>query len=479
MKEYEQIRYLHEQEHLSQRQIAQRLQLSRNTVKKYLNGKIVPWERKEGTGKNCTALTPEIKDFIQACLDEDAALHLRKQFHTARRIYNRLVEELSFTGGESTVRKYVGELKGSLPKDVFIPLSYAPAECIQVDWGEVVVFLKGDRVKLNIWCMRECFSKKFFVQVFYRQNEESFLEGIRNGLEYFDGVPKKILFDNAKVAVKEGFGLHAKATDKYLALSAHYSFQPLFCNIAEGHEKGLVEGLVKYIRKNAFVPVPRVQSIQELNEFLLQKCEKYNSHTVPGETRTVGESYEIVKEYLAPLPEYRYDTRRTKVARANEFSMVSFDHNQYSIPVQYCNRDITIKGSGNTVEIISQNTKIASYDRDYAYEKKHYKLEHYLPLLERRKRSILDASPVKQNIPQCLYSFLEKCNNPKEVYQGITLYLQYGDKMISLLPEVTSLAAMQAELIEVKKSYRQKDPAPIRVIPHDLGKYNTLIGGRA
>ncbi len=417
-----------------------------------------------------------VKNFIQACLDEDATLHLRKQYHTAKRIYERLVEELSFSGGESTVRKYVSELKGSLLKDVFIPLSYAPAECIQVDWGEVVVYLKGERVKRNIWCMRECYSKKFFVQVFYRQNEESFLEGIRNGLEYFGGVPKKILFDNAKVAVKEGFGLHAKATDKYLALSAHYCFRPQFCNIAEGHEKGLVEGLVKYIRKNAFVPVPRVQSIQELNKFLLRKCENYDSHTIPGETKTVGERYEIVKKYLAPLPVYRYDTRRTKVTRANEFSMVSFDHNQYSIPVQYCNRDITVKGSGNTIEIISQNTKIAAYDRDYAYKKKHYKIEHYLPLLERRKRSILDASPVKQNIPQCLYSFLEKCSSPKEVYRGITLYLQHGEKMIKILPKVTSLAALEAELIEVK-DYKRKEDDPIRVVPHDLRKYNTLIGG--
>ena len=67
--------------------------------------------------------------------------------------------------------------------------------------------------------MRECHSGDIFVSAFYRQNEESFLEGIVKGLEHFGGTPQKIIFDNARVAVKEGFGYHAKATDKYLSLS--------------------------------------------------------------------------------------------------------------------------------------------------------------------------------------------------------------------------------------------------------------------
>jgi len=478
MKEYERIRYFYEHENLSQRQIAQRLNLSRNTVKKYIHGESVPWLRKEGTGKHCPSLTPEIRAFISACLNEDSNLHIKKQNHTAKRIYDRLHDELRFTGGESTVRKYVCELKANLPRDIFIPLSYAPGEVIQVDWGEVVVFLAGERVKLNIWCMRECYSKKFYVQAFYRQNEESFLEGLRNGFEYFGGVPKKVIFDNAKVAVKEGFGLHAKATDKYLSLSAHYSFQPVFCNIAEGHEKGLVEGLVKYIRKNAFVPVPRVKNIEELNDFLLKKCNGYDVHKIPNESRTVGENFQVVKDYLTGLPTYRFDTRRTKIARVNEFSLVSFDHNQYSVPVQYGNSYVTVKGSGNSIEIIANGTIIAQYDRDYSYEKKHYRLEHYLPLLEKRPRSLLNAAPVKQNIPQSLYNFFETLNNPKEIYQGIKLYKEYGEKVLKLLGTAKSIAVLQAGLIEVDE-YKLTDVVSVKVIPHDLSKYNTLIGGQA
>ena len=118
----------------------------------------------------------------------------------------------------------------------------------QIDWGETTVFLKGVKTKVNIWCMRECYSADIFVMAFMRQNEESFLEGILNGFEYFGGVPKKLIFDNAKVAVKDGFGANAVATDKYKAMAAHYAFTPVFCNVAQGHEKRLgrrVGGLFK------------------------------------------------------------------------------------------------------------------------------------------------------------------------------------------------------------------------------------------
>ena len=208
-----------------------------------------------GCGRKNDIITDEVKAFIMKCLDSDQKAP-RKQQHTAHKIYTRLVAECGFDGCEASVRRTVAELKGKV-SNVFVPLSYDPAEAVQVDWGEATVILGGIKQKIQIWCMRECHSGDIFVSAFYRQNEESFLEGIVKGLEHFGGTPQKIIFDNARVAVKEGFGCHAKATDKYLSLSAHYSFKPVFCNPAQGHENGLVEGLVGLVRRNFFVPVPK------------------------------------------------------------------------------------------------------------------------------------------------------------------------------------------------------------------------------
>jgi transposase len=94
------------------------------------------------------------------------------------------------------------------------------------------------------------------------------------------GVPKTVVFDNAKVAVKEGFGLYAKPQAAYQALSAHYAFEMHFCNINSGNEKGLVENLVGWVRRNVLVPVPRVDSIEELNDTLNKACLTYRHHRI-------------------------------------------------------------------------------------------------------------------------------------------------------------------------------------------------------
>ena len=98
------------------------------------------------------------------------------------------------------------------------------------------------------------------VLAYRRQNEESFLEALVQVFQYFGGVPKRVIFDNAKVAVKDGFGAHARKQAGYAALSAHYGFEAVFCNPASGNEKGLVEGLVGYIRRNVCVPVPKAET---------------------------------------------------------------------------------------------------------------------------------------------------------------------------------------------------------------------------
>jgi transposase len=141
---YEKIRYLHEREGLSQRKIATLLGVSRNTVKRYFDGANVPWERQGTSGRSRYVATDKVLEFVKSCLAEDETENIKKQKHTAKRIYDRLVAEKDFSGGESTIRKIVAELKAKQSK-VFIPLSYDPAEAIQVDWGEGTCTLEAKR----------------------------------------------------------------------------------------------------------------------------------------------------------------------------------------------------------------------------------------------------------------------------------------------------------------------------------------------
>ena len=408
----------------SQRSIARVLGISRNTVKKYCEGATVPWERVERP-RDPSVMTPEVTAFIAACLKSDEESP-SKQRHTARRIYDRLVAEMGFTGGESTVRLYVRKLRGKTP-EAFVPLAFAPGEAVQIDWGESTVYVDGEKIVTNLFCARLCHSDAPFVRAYRRQNSESFQEALVHCFEYFGGVPRQVIFDNAKVAVKDGFGANAKATDSYAALAAHYGFEPVFCNIASGNEKGLVEGLVGFSRRNFCVPIPQVESMDELNAMLLERCQSYLEHRIKGKEADVGTLYQLERQALYPLPPYRYDPAKRTEARVNAYSTVRYDTNSYSVPVRLCGKTVSIKALPERIEIFSEGESVAVHQRCFGRYQSIYCLEHYLPLLERKGRALFHARPVRDNVPDSFLNWLKRQNlKPKALVALLEQSLAFG-----------------------------------------------------
>jgi transposase len=480
---YQKIRHLYEREGKSQRAIATALGISRNTVKKYCKGSQVPWERQGTSGRRPYIITDEVMEFIKDCLATDEEENIKKQQHTAKRIYTRLVEEKGFTGGESTVREIVAALKDK-QKKVFIPLSFEPGEAIQIDWGQATVYLTGNRKKINLFCMRECYSADIYCIAFFRQNEESFLEGQITGFEYFGGVSQRIIFDNAKVAVKEGFGVHAKVQDRYKALAAHYAFQCVFTNIAAGHEKGLVEGLVGWVRRNVLVPIPRVNTLDELNAELRSRCLRYREHQIKGKEQTVGTMAQAARAAMIALPRYKFDPSRSITATVDTYSTVRFDYNHYSVPIRYAGNEVSVKGYGNEVLMLFRNTEIARYPRCYERGKTFYRLEHYIDLIEQRPRSVFNAKPVKNNISTELQQLGRRLSGPREMVKLLRLFIDYGEeKLMAAInrihtPEI-SIEQIQAYLIPVNAPVLAHFPSEIKVTKPQIGKYDALINGGA
>lgn len=419
MNDYEQIRkrYLAGE---SQRSIARSMGISRNTVKKYCEGASVPWERKTPE-RNSPVITDEIIAFITNCLEEDRAEGIRKQHHTAKRIYDRLVSEMGFTGGESTIRRVVREVKSTMPK-AFVPLSFDPGDAMQIDWGEATVYLSGEKTKVYLFCARLCFSCRPVVLAYRRQNEESFLDACVRIFQIIGGVPKRVIFDNGRVAVKSGHGRKAVLQDGYDALRAHYGFNAVFCNPAEGHEKGLVEGLVGWARRNICVPVPRISSIKELNDELLKRCLDYEAHTVRGRSDTVGNLFAEERMNLMPLPKRVFETARCMSAHVSASATVRFMSNAYSVPVRYAGKAVSVKGYPEFIEIYSEGILISRHDRLYGKDQTSYHLEDYMPLLEKRPRAVFDAAPVKQNVPADVLKQLEA---ERDSHENVIRILQF------------------------------------------------------
>ena len=401
---------------MSQRQIAATLHISRNTVKKYCDSDSVPWERKNYS-RDASVLTEDVVAFVRQCLDEDNQCRSKKQHHTAKRIYDRLVAERGFTGGETTIRRLVKELRQK-SQEAFVPLIFPAGDALQIDWGEATVYLSGVKTTVNLFCARLCYSGAPMALAYRRQNEESFLDALVQVFQYFGGVPKRVIFDNGKVAVKDGFGAHARKQAGYAALAAHYGFEAVFCNPASGNEKGLVEGLVGYIRRNVCVPIPRAETMEDLNRMLQEKCLNYLSHQIRGKESSVGEMLTREREKLYPLPGYPFDPCKRVTGRVDRFCTVRFDTNSYSVPAAYCGREVSVKAGPETVSIYFEGQCIARHQRCLDRKQNIYKLEHYLPLLEKKGRAIFYARPVQETLPAYFLNWLQKQNlSPKELVE--------------------------------------------------------------
>ena len=228
-----------------------------------------------------------ILPIIDQWLEDD--LHTwQKQKHTAARIFRRLEDEYEFKGSESNIRKIVSQRKKKL-QEAFIPFEFQIGHQFQFDWGEADIILQGRTQRVYLFCIQLSASRLRFVRAYLHGKQEAFLDGFVHAFEFFGGVPTEGLFDNLKTAVvKVLHGRDRLEQEAFLALQAHYLFKAEFCNVRSGNEKGRVEGTVGYVRRNALVPYPEVQNMDELNEYLLDWCMRESEkRMVPRTKETV------------------------------------------------------------------------------------------------------------------------------------------------------------------------------------------------
>jgi len=382
----------------SQRAVAREFGLSRETVRKMLQYAVPPGYQRQQPIKR-PKLGPWL-GVINAILEDDKQ-RPSKQRHTAKRIFERLREEHSFTGGYTIVKDYVrsAELHS---REMFIPLTHAPGEA-QADFGEALVVIAGVEQKAHYLAMDLPHSDDCFVMAFPAETTEAFLEGHVRAFAYFSAVPTRILYDNTKIAVARILGGEERQrTRAFSELQSHYLFADKFGRPAKGNDKGKVEGLVGYARRNFMVPIPRVSNWEELNMHLDAECRKRRGRRLRGHTETIGERFERDHATMLPLPAAPYEACEKISARVSSLSLVRYRSNDYSVPTQYGHRQVWVKGYVHQVVIACASAIIARHERSYERETVVFDPLHYLALLEQKTRALDQAAPLAGwQLPEC------------------------------------------------------------------------------
>ena len=333
------------------------------------------------------------REWVAGVLDSDREVP-RKQRHTAKRIFERLRDERGYKGGYTAVKDLVAEFK-AVKREVFVPLIHRPGEA-QVDFGHALVKVAGVLKKRPFFVMSLPHSDAFFVQMFERENTESFWEGHVRAFRFFGAVPSRISYDNAKVAVARILGSRErKLTDGFLQLQSHYLFEEHFCLPARGNEKGVVEGIVRYSRTNFLVPVPQVRSLEELNARLEESCREDLKRRLRGKHGSKGELLREELPMMRQLPLAEFEACRVQATRANSLSLVRFDSNDYSVPVRCAYREVVVKGDCERVRIYCGDEEVADHRRIWDKEQVRFDPLHYLALLERKAGALDFAKPLE------------------------------------------------------------------------------------
>ena len=375
---------------LSQREAASRFGIARETVRKMLRHSEPPGYRRRQPPKR-PKLAP-FTDIIDRILEEDRTVH-RKQHHTAKRIFERLRDEHGFTGKETIVKDYVRERR-LRRREMFVPLSHPPGHA-QADFGEADAIIAGVKYRAHFFVMTLPHSDACFVAAYPAAATEAWLDGHNRAFVFFGGVPQSILYDNDKCLVSRILSDGTRQrTRAFSGLQSHYLFEDRYGRPGKGNDKGNVEGVVGYARRNFMTPLPRFASWDAFNGHLEEQCRNRQGNVLRGHRESIGERFVRDREALKrPLPA-PFDACDKQGTRVNSLSLVRYRTNDYSVPVAYGHQEVWIRGYVHEVVIGCGAGIIARHPRSYDREDMVFDPIHYLPLLEHKIGALDQAAPL-------------------------------------------------------------------------------------
>jgi transposase len=481
----------------SQRAAARHFGLSRNTVAKLLEEEPAPKERQyQRQAPHKTPVRDIALPHIEKWLKENEWLErwAPKQCWTAHRMWVEL-RKLGILIGESTVRMYVQE-RHQREKPAFVPLDFAPGERAEFDFGEATVKIKGQLVKVPFLAGRLRFSGAMFVECFPTQRQEAFLLGQRHAFEFWGGVPRLVVYDNLKSAVLQVLQGHSRREhDVFLHFHSVYRFEALFANVQAGWEKGSVENLVGYARRNYLVPLPEGANLEAINAELKVNCLSDQQRIMAGRTDPIASRLEFEHSHLGPLPIHAPDLGPLAEVLVHSTGRVRFQTNDYSVPIQYAYQRLTLKADPFRVRLFAGEELVADHPRSYEKRQVIEDWRHYVPLLLKKSFAIPWASALRHgDLPASfeaarLELVAQRSDGNREFARLLELCVAHSVEAVEgILAQARKQGGWSADTVRHLLNFASAQEAPAlpldpaqypayqgATLPPDLSAYNRLL----
>ncbi len=474
---------------VSARQIATQLGISRNTVAKYANQEDFS---PAPTIRQVSSLVDVHAHTIEQWLTDDLQ-HPRKQRHTGRRVYDRLVTEHGFTGSYSTVQRWVKRWRQARvqPGDGYIELEWEPGSA-QADFGEADAIIQGERVTTHLLVVTWPHSNTRYAVALPGETSECVCEGLRTIFEHIGRVPVRIVFDNAT-----GIGRRVKqevtTTKLFTAFQLHYRFAAEFTNPYSGNEKGSVENAVGFIRRNALVPVPHVESFSGLTHYLLTACDELLPQLHYRKEATIQWLLAQDLEVMRHLPGVRFDPCTWVDRRVDKVGNVEVGGVKYYVGDAYTGQRVHVGLRAFTVEVRAlTGEQITTHARVYGKQAETVHQPQQLLAGLIRKPGAFRNSPLQQALPALLWEKLSQASPAER--RRLLLMLERASELAGftaaagLLAEIVSsgrpIDAGEIEMVATRvreTTHRADDITATASVPSgvDLSVYDKFTGAAA
>ena len=347
----------------------------------------------------------------------------RKQRHTAKRVFDRLRGEHGFSGGYTIVKDYVRDQQRRR-REMFVPLHHAPGHA-QADFGEALVVIGGIEQKAHFFALDLPHSDACYVRAYPAATAEAWVDGHVHAFAFFGRVPRSVLYDNDRCLVvrilADGTRKRARLFSGFLS---HYVIQDRYGRPGKGNDKGSVEGLVGWARRNFMVPLPRFASWDDFNAWLEEQCRKRHADILRGHTETIGQRLQRDLQAMAGLPPAPFEACEQATGQVSSQSLVRYQTNDYSVPVAYGHRDVWVRGYVDQVVIGCGGEIIARHPRCYDREDMVFDPVHYLPLLEQKIGALDQAAPLAEWDLPAEFKTLRRLMEARMIKAGRREYVQ-------------------------------------------------------
>jgi transposase len=461
------VRRMRMRDQLSLSEIAKRTGLSRNTVKKWLKapGEVEPKYRRASRQTKLSAFKVTLEQSLKA--DAHRPEHGRR---SAKALFSQ-IQAQGYRGGYSAVTAFVRawrEQSGKTVTKAFVPLSFALGEAFQFDWSDEALVVGGVFYKVQLAHLKLCASRAFWLVAYPSQGHEMLFDAHTRSFAALGGVARRGIYDNMKTAVDKvlkGKGRIVNA--RFAAMASHYLFDPDFCNVASGWEKGVVEKNVQDSRRRIWIEAGtrRFASFIELNAWLGQRCRGIWADTQHPEhkTFTVAEMLELEQAHLMAMPE-PFDGYVEKLARVSSTCLVVIARNRYSVPCEWAGHMVSTRLYPSRVDVAAGDMLIASHTRLASVGQIGYDWQHYIDLVQRKPGALRNGAPFLDLPPALL-----------RLRQGLLRH-PGGDKAMAQVLAAVPQAGLESVLVAVELVLESGAPngnISVEHVRNVLGRLNT------